>query len=48
MKHVAPYRWADADAGRLSPGELAELENHADNCPRCAATVRAVCPTLSA
>lgn len=33
--HVAPHRWADAFAGRLSDAELAALERHASRCPRC-------------
>ncbi|HTM22124.1 MAG TPA: FecR domain-containing protein, partial [Kofleriaceae bacterium] len=37
MKHVAPHRWADADAGLLPPAEVDALESHAERCPRCAA-----------
>jgi hypothetical protein len=35
MKHVAPHVWADAFAGKLAEGEVAELDRHADGCTRC-------------
>ena len=34
--HVAPHRWADAWAGRLSDAEVAAMDHHAEACPRCA------------
>lgn len=37
MSHVAPTRFADALAGRLSPAERAADDAHARGCPRCAA-----------
>lgn len=33
--HPEPARWADADAGQLSPRQLARLEAHAAGCGRC-------------
>jgi hypothetical protein len=36
MGHVAPHRWADAAAGRLSESALAKAERHAADCERCA------------
>jgi ferric-dicitrate binding protein FerR (iron transport regulator) len=35
-RHVAPHRWADAAAGRLSSAQVAKLEAHAAKCARCA------------
>ena len=35
-RHVPPHRWADAFAGTLSDEEVAELDAHAEECPRCA------------
>src|SRR5512134_1899319 len=35
-RHVAPHRWADAFAGKLSETELATIERHADGCESCA------------
>ncbi|HEY5920307.1 MAG TPA: zf-HC2 domain-containing protein, partial [Kofleriaceae bacterium] len=35
-RHVAPHRWADAFAGKLSETELAAMERHADGCNACA------------
>ena len=37
MSHVAPTRFADAFAGRLSPAERAADEAHVRGCSRCAA-----------
>jgi hypothetical protein len=34
--HVAPHRWADAWAGKLSDAERAELDRHAASCRKCA------------
>ena len=34
--HVAPYRWADAWAGRVAEPEVAAMERHAEGCRRCA------------
>jgi hypothetical protein len=36
VRHVAPHRWADALAGRLSPVEAGAMAAHADGCTRCA------------
>jgi len=36
MKHIAPHRWADAWAGKLADGEVAAMDRHAEECPRCA------------
>ena len=41
-RHVAPHIWADAFAGRLDAAARAELERHADECPRCAKARAAV------
>ena len=35
MRHVAPHKWAAADDGRLTPGEVAKLERHAEGCVKC-------------
>ncbi len=35
--HVAPHRWADALAGKLSTDERATIDRHADSCARCRA-----------
>ncbi|MGN6110282.1 MAG: FecR family protein [Kofleriaceae bacterium] len=35
-RHVAPHRWADAWAGRVEEAERADMERHAEKCPRCA------------
>jgi hypothetical protein len=35
-RHVAPHRFADAFAGKLSDSELEVIERHADRCSRCA------------
>jgi len=35
VRHVAPYRWADAWAGRLGDAERAAMEQHAGACARC-------------
>ena len=48
-RHVAPHLWADAFAGRLDSDTRAELDRHADECPRCAkarATVRRASDTF--
>ncbi|MBA3397255.1 MAG: FecR domain-containing protein [Deltaproteobacteria bacterium] len=36
MKHVAPHRWADAEAGRVDAAARAAMDRHADGCSRCA------------
>jgi hypothetical protein len=36
MKHVAPHRWADAIAGKLSPRDAGAIATHADACEKCA------------
>ena len=36
-RHVAPHRWADAAAGRLSDSQRASCEAHASRCGECAA-----------
>ncbi len=54
MAHVAPHRWADLAAGRLSEAERARLERHAAGCARCAAArarvvaARAACAEIAA
>lgn len=35
-RHVAPHRWADAFAGKVSDAERAAMDRHAEGCPRCA------------
>lgn len=35
-KHVAPHRWADALAGKLTDAERAVIDAHAAECARCA------------
>lgn len=35
-RHVAPHRWADAFAGKVSDAERAAMDRHAEQCPRCA------------
>jgi hypothetical protein len=40
--HVAPERWAELAAGRLTSGEGAALVAHADACARCARVRRRV------
>jgi ferric-dicitrate binding protein FerR (iron transport regulator) len=35
MRHVAPHRWADALAGKLSPREAAAIASHAETCAKC-------------
>ncbi len=35
-RHVAPHRWADAFAGHVGDDERAEMDRHAEDCPRCA------------
>jgi hypothetical protein len=50
VSHVAPERWADLAAGRVSPQERTRLEAHAASCDRCAAArarVEAARRTLS-
>ena len=37
MAHVAPHRWADLDAGRVTDREREALERHARDCQECAA-----------
>jgi ferric-dicitrate binding protein FerR (iron transport regulator) len=37
VRCVAPHRWADAAAGRLSAGVVARMEAHAAGCADCAA-----------
>lgn len=37
MRCVAPHRWADAAAGRLSAGVVVRMEAHAAGCAGCAA-----------
>lgn len=36
MRHVAPHRWADAFAGKLSPRDAAAIDSHAEDCAKCA------------
>ncbi len=36
--HVAPHRWADLWAGRVSDAERLEMEEHAQGCRRCTRT----------
>ncbi len=35
MSHVAPHRWADARAGRVTPAERATMDAHAAACRAC-------------
>ena len=35
-RHVRPEKWADAFAGRLGDKLVAEMDGHAESCPRCA------------
>ncbi|HSD88122.1 MAG TPA: FecR family protein [Kofleriaceae bacterium] len=35
-RHVRPEKWADAFAGRLGDKLVAEMDAHAEDCPRCA------------
>jgi hypothetical protein len=35
-RHVRPEKWADAFAGKLDRGVVAEMERHADDCRSCA------------
>jgi hypothetical protein len=34
--HIAPHRWADAFAGKLADEQVAQMDAHAEACPRCA------------
>ena len=48
MKHIAPHRWADVRAGRVTEAEIAAMERHVGSCDRCAAERERIASAIDA